>query len=149
MTKMRRQVVSVTALSEFATCETRHMLRGTLGDRWTDRDRARLAAGDKDHERHDRNVRAFGASLIRRLLTLSRNAVLIGAPLTIVGLMLNVFAPQDAHVRFLVHIMSGPGIVGAAVDQAAEVPQRIVVFTALQFLYFLVIVAVVRRVFNR
>jgi hypothetical protein len=147
---MRREPVSVTALSEFSTCETRRMLRESMGERWTDQDRIRLDAGDQEHARFDRTVRAFGIPVWRRLIVLSRMAVLTGIPLTIVGLVLNALVPSETYVRILVHAVCGPGIAGTVLlGQTTDIPERVIVFALLQFLYYLTLVTLIRRVFDR
>lgn len=147
---MRESSVSVTALSEFATCEIRRMLRESIGDQWTAEDRVRRDAGNREHEHQDRSARAFGVSVFGRLVALSRTAVIIGAPLSLVGLMLNALSPGGMVSRLLIHMMTGPGIVGATLLQTSvDLPERILVYTGLQYMYFLVLVALVRRVFDR
>jgi len=146
---MRRKAVSVTTLADFAACETRHLLRAKHGDRRSPDDLRRAQAGSLAHQRHDRFQRRYGStgSLLWQTF---RTAVLVGTPLSLLGVLLYHLDVSQEWGRTLMYVLVGSGIAGIGIlPENAGWETRTIIFSIAQLGYFCVLSAVVHGVFTR
>lgn len=144
-----RRYVSVTDLADFATCETRHILRQQYGDRATREDLDRRARGNRIHADQDHWVRSFG-STIKGVLTVVRRAFWAGIPLTAFGLFMKASAVNSLAAMVIENTVIGAGDLALLMVRDEDgVLARILYFSLGQVLYFMILSAIVHRFFVR